>query len=47
MIIRQSEQTILILGKLDDVTTILREAIKLGYGLLPAIWAIKLYLERN
>lgn len=36
-----------IIGKMDDIMKLLRKAIEAGYGELPAVWCIKLYLGRN
>lgn len=37
----------IIIGKGDDLVEVLEEIILSGYGDLPAVWALKLYLERN
>jgi len=37
----------IISGKMNDIMRLLREAIEAGYGNLPAVFSIKLYLERN
>jgi len=47
MIVRQAELGFIFLGKMDDVCKILSKAIEAGYGNLPAVLSIKLYLERN
>ncbi len=47
MIVKQSGLGIIMLGKMDNIKTILEEAIKIGYGKLPAYLSVKLYLERN
>ncbi len=47
MIVRQFEQGILMLGKMDNVMEMLEKAIKAGYRNLPAVWSLKLYLQRN
>ena len=36
-----------LVGKIDDIIAVLEAAIRAGYGELPAIWCLKLYLERN
>ncbi len=47
MIIKQSDTGVVMLGKFDDAMTLLKQAIEAGYGELPAVWAIKLYIGRN
>jgi len=37
----------IISGKMNDIMRLLREAIEAGYGNLPAVYALKFYLERN
>ena len=36
-----------LVGKMDDIIAVLEAAIRAGYGNLPAMWCLKLYLERN
>jgi len=36
-----------LIGKFKDVKKLLEDAVKAGYGGMPAEWSIKLYLRRN
>lgn len=47
MIVKQVEQGVIILGKMDSIMEILGKAIEAGYGNLPAFWSLNLYLNRN
>ena len=47
MIVNQGQVGEVRLGKVDDVMEILEKLIEAGYGNLPAVWVIKLYLNRN
>lgn len=38
---------ITLIGRYKDIMTALKEAIKNGYGDMPAEWSIKLWLSRN
>ena len=40
-------EQITLLGKIDDIMKILRQAMEAGYAHLPAVWGLKLFLERN
>ena len=40
-------EQITLVGKIDDIMKILRQAVKAGYADLPAVWGLHLYLERN
>ncbi len=37
----------ILIGKFKDIKFILEQAVKAGYGKLPAVYAVKFYLERN
>jgi len=47
MIVKQEQQGLILLGKMDNICKILKRTLEAGYEHLPAVWAIKLYLERN
>ena len=38
---------ITLVGKFKDVKGLLEEMVRTGYGQLPVVWGIKLYLSRN
>lgn len=47
MLIGNIETCVVMLGKRDDIIKLVKGAVKAGYGYLPAVWAIRLYLSRN
>ena len=47
MIVKQEQQGIVMLGKVDNIFELLKKAVDSGFGNLPAAWALKLYLKRN
>ena len=40
-------EQITLVGTMDDIIKILRKAMEAGYADLPAVWSLKLFLERN
>jgi len=44
---RDASYSIRLMGNIDELMEVLKEAIDAGYGELPFVWAIKLYQERN
>ena len=38
---------IILVGKMDNISKLLKRAIKAGYGNLPVVYGLKLFLEKN